>query len=437
MSTSNYSSTRNVVQLNHKPKVIITRNLVDEIEYLHQQYPNKEWAGSLIYSFVGDLKDYNKMVITCKRLILCGLGDAASAEWDPASHAEYIYEQVPELLDSTDEEMQRGYIHTHHNMGVFFSGTDMAELHDNTKNYPMYLSLIVNNKLEMVAKLCYNGKVTKRTTFSGITRKDIQAEQNYYLDDNVDELLHTMDCAIEFEQEPIVVSEEFKKRFETLHEEKKKKYVSTTSQQSVIGFGKDYPNSWDKGNSADKKEKSFAESTEDWSYISSYIRSAAVTDKIEELGITYETTQSLTRLFTGADKDAKSYAAMGQDMLSVLLRKIGTNIKPKKIRAIVNQYLENMLEEFEDYYLAFFKLENVVDDAHYKAVKFDMMYHMWRFMYYMNSTSASVSIAAVKSSAKEYWYGQMMIYRKQFIKAADLDVETILEAEEVIDGKPN
>ena len=38
-------------------------------------------------------------------------------------------------------------------MGVFFSGVDIKELEDNAKSHNFYLSLVVNNKMETVAKV--------------------------------------------------------------------------------------------------------------------------------------------------------------------------------------------------------------------------------------------------------------------------------------------
>ena len=42
-----------------------------------------------------------------------------------------------------------GHIHSHNVMRVFFSGTDMDELHDNAPSHNFYVSLIVNNLLTL------------------------------------------------------------------------------------------------------------------------------------------------------------------------------------------------------------------------------------------------------------------------------------------------
>ena len=63
-------------------------------------------------------------------------------------YVESMCDEHPEVL-----EWKVGHIHSHNNMGVFFSGVDMKELEDNAKSHNFYLSLVVNNKMETVAKV--------------------------------------------------------------------------------------------------------------------------------------------------------------------------------------------------------------------------------------------------------------------------------------------
>lgn len=59
-------------------------------------------------------------------------------------------------------------------MAVFFSGTDNEELAENAPNYEYYLSLIVNNKGDMMAKVAFMGEQEINTpsfTFKGLKGK--------------------------------------------------------------------------------------------------------------------------------------------------------------------------------------------------------------------------------------------------------------------------
>lgn len=81
-------------------------------------------------------------------------GDGASTTYEFTDdianfHMDKI-EENPEWIG-----VKLGHVHSHHAMGVFFSGTDTEELMDNVNHHNFYLSLIVNNFGEMIAKLVY------------------------------------------------------------------------------------------------------------------------------------------------------------------------------------------------------------------------------------------------------------------------------------------
>lgn len=82
----------------------------------------------------------------------------------------------PELIkflmaNTTARGMKKGHIHSHNNMGVFFSDTDNGELAENCGFHNFYLSLIVNNKNEMCAKIAFKAYI-KSNTISVLTYKN-------------------------------------------------------------------------------------------------------------------------------------------------------------------------------------------------------------------------------------------------------------------------
>ena len=79
-------------------------------------------------------------------------------------------ENNPEL-----EECKMGHIHSHNTMSVFFSGTDMSELEDNSPNHNYYLSLIVNNFMDFCAKVCFIAQA-ENETFSFIAKDEIDID---------------------------------------------------------------------------------------------------------------------------------------------------------------------------------------------------------------------------------------------------------------------
>jgi hypothetical protein len=128
--------------------LMISPELMNEIAYLHSKNDNKEWCGMLFYEEVsGSLSD-SDLILRAKHIYLLDIGSSAYTAGSVDMELLDFFEEVPEA-----EDMRRGFIHTHHNMKAYFSGTDMSELYDNTKHYDYYLSLIVNHATLFVTKI--------------------------------------------------------------------------------------------------------------------------------------------------------------------------------------------------------------------------------------------------------------------------------------------
>ena len=84
-------------------------------------------------------------------------GTKAYTEFDTGTEGMEFLMENNEFLDC-----KQGLIHSHNSMGVFFSGQDTAELASNAPFHNYYLSLIVNNKNEMCAKIASVGKVDEQ-----------------------------------------------------------------------------------------------------------------------------------------------------------------------------------------------------------------------------------------------------------------------------------
>lgn len=113
--------------------------------------PNLEWSGVLHYSTIGNFGEEG-FAIVAEETYLMDIGTQSFTGYDyEPDYIEFIM-QNPSLMD-----MKKGHIHSHNTMPVFFSGTDTAEIHDNSEFHNYYLSLIVNNKNEMTAKIAFRG----------------------------------------------------------------------------------------------------------------------------------------------------------------------------------------------------------------------------------------------------------------------------------------
>lgn len=142
--------------------LIIDKELQAQIAYLHSKHEGIEWCGMLFYDIeAGDLTDLENMIVRAKRLYLVDVGSAGYTGGDLDEKLLDFYDEYPDAMD-----MRMGFIHTHHSMQTFFSGTDMQELHDNTEKYNFYLSLIVNHKSQYCAKISTVGHSLSDSTFT-------------------------------------------------------------------------------------------------------------------------------------------------------------------------------------------------------------------------------------------------------------------------------
>ena len=204
--------------LEPKIKLEITEEIQAKITRLCRTISNVEWSGILLYTVKSpemSIKDPENLVFVVKDIIPMDKGDAASTGFNMVEtkrdstliedpHMDYC-EKYPEAIRWTI-----GLIHSHHNMDVFFSGVDKKELEDNAPEHRYYLSLIVNNKNEMIAKVAIASKVEDRSLipFYGMDNEGepyLITELNMLVSSNY---LFTYDCEI-VKPENVSVEDDF------------------------------------------------------------------------------------------------------------------------------------------------------------------------------------------------------------------------------------
>lgn len=182
------------IEFKAKSKLIISKEVLSQIAYLHNKIGDIEWSGLLFYKIIsGDISEPATFVMKAERIYLMNIGSAAYTEFSPDESIVDFYEKYPESLT-----MKWGMIHTHHNMKTFFSGTDMDELRSNSGAHNFYLSLIVNYLdggdycakigIEAEAESKSKYKFTKGVSFKGMDDKEVS-----------EKVLFTINCDIEYE----------------------------------------------------------------------------------------------------------------------------------------------------------------------------------------------------------------------------------------------
>ena len=216
------------VVFKEKATLIISKELLAQISFLHNKVKEIEWSGLLFYKIInGDISNPKELVLRAERLHLMDIGTGAYTEFKPDASILDFYDKYPDC-----ESMKWGLIHTHHNMNTFFSGTDIDELISNAGAHNYYLSLIVNFKEggQYTAKVAMIADIETQTTYKlnhGIKIDGIDEKTPIK---STSKRLLSIDCNIQYE-----IDEFDTKRYDTIKESKKPVYTNTFSE----GFGFD------------------------------------------------------------------------------------------------------------------------------------------------------------------------------------------------------
>lgn len=136
-----------------KTIVNIPQDVLNKIHLMHKNTPlNTEWSGVTVFIESEDkFKNGLPKEVYLEDIIPMNRGNYSYTDFSMGTSpvfTEYILRD-----ENIGKEFNTGLIHTHHNMRAYFSGTDMEELRDNAQHYPYYLSIIVNYKMDIVAKI--------------------------------------------------------------------------------------------------------------------------------------------------------------------------------------------------------------------------------------------------------------------------------------------
>lgn len=188
-----------------------------------------EWSGMLFYETEGQFGQDDFKIIA-QELFPLDIGSQAYTEYETND---------PELIkflmaNPHVRNMKKGHIHSHNNMGVFFSSTDDGELQDNCGHHNFYFSLIVNNRNEMCAKIAFKATAVSETK-TVLTFKDQKGADvsKTYKSDKASECIYVYKCGITAPHG--AVEDSFKSRFQELKTDKEKKEAARKTSQQLVG----------------------------------------------------------------------------------------------------------------------------------------------------------------------------------------------------------
>lgn len=212
MNTKNHNSFQNSplpksMILEDKIKISYTDKFKNQVKYTCSVINEKEWSGVLFYTCKGD---FPNLEIELQEIYVMDKGSAAYTEYEYDEDIVEFRMNNPHTL-----EYEIGHIHSHVNMGVFFSGTDTDELVSNVFNHLYYLSVIVNNKGQITGKIATVAETPVGNTLNIKTKEGKKLFKN--LEESKLETVLISDCEIEPFKEVLQVDEDFVKRVEQIN----------------------------------------------------------------------------------------------------------------------------------------------------------------------------------------------------------------------------
>jgi len=128
-------------------KLSFTPKCKGRIEELCRLINKEEWSGVLFTSHIGSFES-DDLEILCEDILLMDIGNSVHTEFEFNDPIVATYQLENDLL-----HCDANLCHSHVNMEVFFSGTDTNTLMKAGEKINHFVSLIVNNRGEMTAKI--------------------------------------------------------------------------------------------------------------------------------------------------------------------------------------------------------------------------------------------------------------------------------------------
>jgi hypothetical protein len=174
----------------------------------------------------GSVEDPANMKIKVIDFTLFDIGSKAYTEFDVEPEIILpVYDKYPEYINK-----KYGLIHSHNTFGTFFSGTDTSTLLEQAIIHNFFVSLIINNKYDKIAKISYKGKKEVVETFYNRIGKVLFP----YNRRTEEEVVYIIECDVNYET-PVSQDVELLEQISVIErkQEEKRKIKQASSISSI------------------------------------------------------------------------------------------------------------------------------------------------------------------------------------------------------------
>ena len=130
---------------------MITLEFKSKVDFICSNIKTKEWSGIAFYEFKnsGNVEEWEFKLID---LYLLDIGTVTRTIHDESTDEDYLDFLIK------NGHYQRGSIHSHNNMSVFHSSTDVEDLRKYAAGFNIYVSVVCNNKGEYDIVIVHKGE---------------------------------------------------------------------------------------------------------------------------------------------------------------------------------------------------------------------------------------------------------------------------------------
>lgn len=177
-----------------KPVIKLNKKVVNKIYMLNTEFHNVEWCGIVIYKITNEksINPFNNITIDVIDIYPTSKGTSVTVNRDDTV--------LPKVYKIFGMECLIGTIHSHNNMDSFFSETDVNDIKTNVGLYSQYLSIVVNNKMDIKAKIAFN--TIKRIKIKEFI-KDLNGKIHKQYKDELKKDAHIIDLEVKMETTPV------------------------------------------------------------------------------------------------------------------------------------------------------------------------------------------------------------------------------------------
>ncbi len=216
-------------------QVYVPKTFSNKVSYICSKIPNVEWCGILFYTVDSSIKSPETCKYTLQDILPMSKDSGGSTSYQTDDRViDYL------MADPKRLQWKQGDIHSHHNLGSFFSSIDYKDLQHQTDTSNVILSITVDNKNLYVGKVGMKARANV-SEIVYIARDENGQKYELKKEQKVLETIEIFNCEFTFEDSKIEVDTDFQGYVDRIIKEAELKTSKFITHNNTTEFGSFQP----------------------------------------------------------------------------------------------------------------------------------------------------------------------------------------------------